>query len=209
MNRRLALTAILILGLALSTSPAFAEATALLRDFVAQTRTLSGQFKQIVYDRNGRKTQEAQGSFSLARPGKFRWAYERPYAQLIVADGSKIWIYDADLEQVTVKPADRTLGDSPAALLAGSNEIEKHFQLKDAGVQDGVAWLEATPRGKEASFNHIRMGFKGAGLQAMELKDAFGQTTLLQFSALQKNPRLRPEVFRFVPPRGVDVLGDD
>ena len=209
MNRRRFLHILFALGLAIPTLPASAQGNALLKEFVAQTRTLSGQFTQTVYDRNGRKTQEARGHFSLARPGKFRWAYEQPYAQLIVADGTQVWVYDADLEQVTVRRADRALGDSPAALLAGSNDIERFFHVREATPQDGLDWLEATPKGHEGSFNRIRLGFRAGELQAMELKDAFGQTTVLRFNGLQKNPRLGANVFRFTPPKGVDILSGD
>ncbi len=207
MNRRLSIA--LLLTLALAWRPAFADAVDRLKEFVAQTQSLRGQFTQTVHDRAGRKTQESQGTFSLQRPGKFRWAYEKPYAQLIVGDGRKVWIYDADLAQVTVRKADRAMGESPAALLAGSNEIDRFFHLKDAGVEGGLEWLEATPRTGEGSFERVRLGFRGSELAAMELKDNFGQTTWLRFSGLQRNPRLPPEVFRFTPPKGADVIGEN
>ena len=202
-------TIALLFTLSLVWQPAFADAVVRLQEFVAQTKSLRGQFSQTVHDRAGRKTQESQGTFSLLRPGKFRWAYEKPYAQLIVGDGRKVWIYDADLEQVTVRKADRAMGESPAALLAGSNEIDKFFHLRDAGIQDGLEWLEATPKSKEGSFERVRLGFRGSELAAMELKDNFGQTTWLRFSGLQRNPQLAADLFRFTPPKGADVIGDD
>ena len=186
-----------------------AQAENKLHAFVAQTKAMSAQFSQTVYDRNGHKTQEANGSFQLQRPGKFRWAYQKPYEQLIVGDGKKVWIYDADLAQVTVRPFDRAVGESPAALLAGNNEIEKYFNLKDTGRFDNLDWVEATPKSQEGSFERVRIGFQGDDLNTMELKDRFGQTTLLRFSKLQRNPALPADLFRFTPPKGVDVIGNE
>ena len=197
----------LFLGLVMALLALPAHAENRLQAFIGQAKALSAQFSQTVYDRNGRKTQEATGSFQLQRPGKFRWTYQKPYEQLIVGDGKKVWIYDADLAQVTVRPFDRAVGESPAALLAGNNEIEKFFQLKEAGNRDGLDWIEATPKSQEGSFERVRIGFKGDELHTMELKDRFGQTTLLRFSKLQRNPALSADPFRFTPPKGVDVLG--
>ncbi|MBI5936824.1 MAG: outer membrane lipoprotein chaperone LolA [Betaproteobacteria bacterium] len=199
----------LFLGLSLALLALPAQAENRLQAFVGQTKALSAQFSQTVYDRNGRKTQEASGTFQLQRPGKFRWAYQKPYEQLIVGDGKRVWIYDADLAQVTVRPFDRAVGESPAALLAGNNEIEKFFRLKETGRFDNLDWVEATPKSQEGSFERVRIGFKGDDLDTMELKDRFGQTTLLRFSKLQRNPALPAELFRFAPPKGVDVIGND
>jgi len=187
---------------------ALAAAEARLSAFVDGTKGLKANFTQTVIDRAGRKTQEASGNLFFARPGKFRWVYQKPYAQLIVGDGKKVWIHDEDLDQVTVRKLDQALGDSPAALLAGDNNISKLFNLKDAGDKDGIEWLEATPKSKEGSFETVRMGFKGNDLHMMELKDNFGQTTLLRFSNLQRNPPLGASLFRFSPPKGADVIGD-
>jgi outer membrane lipoprotein carrier protein len=188
--------------------PAQADARARLDAFVAGTKGLKAQFSQTVTDAKGRKTQEASGTLFLSRPGKFRWVYSRPYAQLIVGDGKKLWIYDEDLDQVTVRKLDQAIGESPAALLAGSNDIEKLFDLKEAGGRDGLEWLEATPKGKEGSFERVRMGFRGNDLVAMELQDNFGQTTLLRFNGLERNPAMGGSLFRFTPPKGVDVMGE-
>jgi outer membrane lipoprotein carrier protein len=200
-------TLISIFILTLSGS-ALADAKTRLEAFVDGTKGLKANFTQTVYDQAGRKTQEASGNLFFSRPGKFRWVYQKPYAQLIVGDGSKVWIHDEDLDQVTVRKLDQALGDSPAALLAGDNNIEKLFNLKDAGSKDGIEWLEASPKSKEGSFEKVRMGFKGNDLHAMELKDNFGQTTLLRFSNLQRNPSIGASLFRFTPPKGVDVIGD-
>jgi outer membrane lipoprotein carrier protein len=132
----------------------------------------------------------------------------KPYAQLIVGDGSRVWIYDEDLKQVTVKKLDQALGSTPAALLAGNNEAMRAFMLSDKGARDGLEWLEALPRDKEGNFEKIRMGFGSSGLEVMELVDSFGQTTVLRFESLERNPKLDPGLFRFSPPRGADVIGD-
>lgn len=179
-----------------------------LQSFISGTRTLSAQFTQVVTDRTGRKVQESQGSLHLSRPGKFRWVYSKPYSQVVVGDGTRLWIYDQDLEQVTVRKLDQALGESPAALLAGSNEVEKLFAFRDAGEADGLSWLEATPRSKEGSFESVRMGFKDSDIQAMEVRDNFGQVTQLRFTGIRRNPRLSADLFRFTPPRGADVIGD-
>ena len=188
--------------------PALADAKARLEAFVEGTKGLKAQFTQTVIDKNGRKTQEASGNLFFSRPGKFRWVYQKPYSQLIVGDGKRLWIHDEDLDQVTVRKLDQALGDSPAALLAGDNDIAKLFNLKETGAKDGLDWIEATPKSKEGSFEKVRMGFKGEDIQAMELKDNFGQTTLLRFTNLERNPALGASLFRFTPPKGADILGD-
>jgi outer membrane lipoprotein carrier protein len=199
----------MLLALVLHPLHAVADAQTQLRDFIGQTQTLSAQFSQTVTDRTGRRIQDSTGTLYLARPGRFRWVYEKPYAQLIVGDGKKLWIYDEELEQVTVRKLDRAIGESPAALLAGSNDIEKLFVLKDGGRRDGLDWLEATPKSREGNFEQVRMGFKGIEIKAMEVKDNFGQTTRLRFTDVKRNPALPAKLFRFTPPKGVDVIGGD
>jgi outer membrane lipoprotein carrier protein len=142
----------------------------------------------------------------FSRPGRFRWEYTKPYEQTIVGDGTRLWIYDKDLNQVTVRKLDKALGASPAALLAGSNEIEKSYALKAAGSEGGLDWLEAVPRTQDTAFERVRLGLSKGGLEAMELKDQFGQTTLIKFSELQRNVKIPPESFRFTPPKGADVI---
>ena len=201
-------TLLISLAFVLTALPAQADSRARLDNFVDGTKALKAQFNQSVFDRNGRKTQEASGTLYLSRPGKLRWVYTKPYAQLIVGDGKKLWIYDEDLDQVTVRKLDQAIGESPAALLAGNNDMEKLFSLKDTGDKDGLEWLEATPKGKEGSFEKVRMGFRGNDLSAMELQDNFGQTTQLRFTNLERNPAMGSSLFRFTPPKGVDVIGD-
>jgi outer membrane lipoprotein carrier protein len=177
-------------------------------EFMTGTLTARGEFEQKIFDSNRRLLQESRGVLAFSRPGKFRWTYVKPYAQLIVGDGSRVWIYDEDLKQVTVKKLDQALGSTPAALLAGNNEAMRAFRLSDKGSKDGLEWLEALPRDKEGNFERIRMGFDPSGLQVMELVDGFGQTTVLRFKALERNPKLDSALFRFSPPKGADVIGD-
>jgi outer membrane lipoprotein carrier protein len=202
--------AALALGGALLLLPPGVPASSLERfsDFISGTLTARGEFEQKIFDGNHRLLQESRGVLAFSRPGKFRWSYVKPYAQLIVGDGSKVWIYDEDLKQVTVKKLDQALGSTPAALLAGNNEAMRAFRLSDKGTVDGVEWLEALPRDKEGSFERIRMGFGPSGLKVMELVDSLGQTTVLRFNSLERNPSLSPSLFRFSPPKGADVIGD-
>jgi len=178
--------------------------------FISGTRSAQAEFTQTVLDRNGKRIQSASGTMQFVRPGKFRWEYRQPYEQLIVGDGEKFWLYDADLDQVTVRKLDDALGSSPAALLSGNNEIERSFTLQEAGAKDGLEWLSATPKNTESSFAAIRMGFNlQSELVAMELNDAFGNTTVLRFTRMQRNPQLAPSLFKFTPPPGADVLGEE
>jgi chaperone LolA len=192
-----------------SAASAHAAATDRLKTFIAATHSAQANFTQEVQDKSGKRIQSASGTMQFVRPGKFRWEYRKPYQQLIVGDGRKFWMYDADLNQVTVKKLDAALGSSPAALLSGSNEIERGFVLSDIDGRDGLEWLQAVPRSGESTFDKILMAFDAdASLVVMELHDAFGHRTVLRFSALKRNPSLSPERFRFVPPKGADVLGE-
>jgi outer membrane lipoprotein carrier protein len=162
----------------------------------------------MVIGRNGRKPQQSSGVVAISRPGKLRWDIQKPFPQLVVGDGEKIWIYDPELKQVTVRKAGQAISGSPAALLAGSNELERDFILKEAGDADGLAWVEATPRQNESGFEKVRLGFAGSELRAMELYDNFGQTTHIRFSRIERNPVLPASTFRFTPPPGADVIGE-
>jgi len=179
-----------------------------LNQFMSATQSATGEFEQRIYGRDGKVVQASRGTLAFFRPGKFRWAYVKPYPQLIVGDGARVWIYDEDLKQVTVRKLDQALGATPAALLAGANDALKAFVLKDDGAKDGLEWVEAIPREKESNFERIRMGFGFSGLERMDLTDSFGQTTELRFTGFQRNARVDPGLFRFVPPPGADVIGD-
>lgn len=194
--------------LALLPGLAWAGALEQLRGFLDQTRTLRAEFTQTVVARNGRKPQQSSGIVSIARPGKLRWEIKKPYPQLMVGDGEKFWIYDQELAQVTVKKVGQAIGSTPAAILAGNNELERNFTLQEDGETDGVQWLLAVPKKPDSGFEKLRLGFSGNDLKAMELFDNFGQTTYLRFAKLERNPTLSPTLFRFTPPAGADVLGE-
>jgi outer membrane lipoprotein carrier protein len=187
--------------------PAGAASLERFQSYVRTTQAARGEFTQKVYDRSGKLVQDSRGSFAFLRPGRFRWTYVKPQ-QLIVGDGERVWIHDADLNQVTVRRVQRVLGATPAALLAGASDIAKSFDLKEAGTKEGLEWLEARPREKEAGFELVRLGLSTGGVEAMELVDHFGQTTQLRFTGVDRNPQIPPETFRFTPPKGADVLGE-
>ena len=177
------------------------------QSYLRTTQAARGDFSQKVYDKTGKLVQDSKGSFAFLRPGRFRWTYVKPQ-QVIVGDGERVWIHDADLNQVTVRKVARVLGATPAALLAGASDIAKAFDMKEMGEKEGLEWLEAKPREKEAGFESVRLGLSTGGVEAMELVDHFGQTTVLRFSNLVRNPQIDPATFRFSPPKGADVLGD-
>lgn len=183
-----------------------------LHRFLETTKTLRADFAQIVVAKNGRKPQQSTGVMMFSRPGKFRWQIEKPYSQLLVGDGEKVWIYDPELRQVTVRKVGAALGGTPAALLAGDSAgqsaLEKNFTLSEAGEREGYEWVEAVPRTPDSGFEKVRLGFAGNELKAMELFDNFGQTTSLLFARLERNPQLAPALFRFTPPAGADVIGE-
>jgi len=163
-----------------------------LRAFVRETQTARASFTQI----------------AIARPGRFRWSVERPYKQLLVGDGERVWIYDPDLNQVVIKRSDRALGTTPAALLAGKEEVEQAFDWRDLPAADGLEWLGATPKDKESTFSEIRLGFDKGGLAALQIADNFGQHTVIKLARLERNPKLAADLFRFTPPKGADVVGE-
>lgn len=185
-----------------------ASGTEALKVFLNQTQSVKARFAQMVLDRNMKPLQQAQGVMQFSRPGKFRWDYTKPYEQTIVGDGSQLWIYDKDLNQVTVRKLDRALGSSPAALLAGRNDLERDFTLSDSGSKDGIDWLDAVPKSRDTAFERVRMGFAKSGLAAMELRDQFGQITVITFADIERNPQIPAEVFRFTPPKGADVISE-
>lgn len=180
-----------------------------LRSFIESTQSGSANFEQKVTAKSGRKSQDAGGTMAFSRPGKFRWTYDRPYYQLLVGDGERLWVHDRDLNQVTVKTLGDALASTPAALLAGRNELERNFELTEGGVAEGLTWVDAKPKAAEGGFESVRIGFSEGMLRGMVLRDSFGQTTLLRFTGFQRNPSLDEAQFRFTPPAGADVIGDD
>jgi outer membrane lipoprotein carrier protein len=182
-----------------------------LDDFLAfntATKTATARFEQQVFDRAGKAIEAASGTFAFARPGKFRWTYDKPHKQVLVGDGTRLWIHDPDLNQVTVKRMEGAISSTPAALLAGKDDITALFTLKDAGAADGLAWVEASPKAQDTGFERVRLGLKGRTLAAMELFDSLGGHTLLRFPELKANAPVPPSTFLFEPPKGADVIED-
>ncbi len=175
-----------------------------LQKFNADTNGISGSFNQTVTSRS--KTQTASGTFSILRPGQFKWEYTRPYKQTIVGDGQNIWLYDIDLAQITKTAQNQAIGDSPAAILSNKDALDASYTLKDDGSAGGIDYVMATPKRSNAGYQFIRIGFKGDNLAEMRLKDSFGNQTTIRFTNLNTRPNLSPNSFRFTPPRGVDVI---
>lgn len=199
----------LILLLVISTAGVNAEPAPIqqLKRFLQQTRTLTADFKQVSMDQHGNPAQVSYGVFYLARPGQFRWNYLKPFVQEIVAKDNKVWFYDADLEQVTIKTLDESLGATPALLLSGEVDLEQNFTLQQQGVDEDLVWIKLTPKSEESSFKLILIGMSEGRLAGMELQDNFGQLTRIYFSNLKINQKLPDHIFDFKIPEGADVFG--
>ena len=185
-----------------------ADGVSSLRDFYNRTDSMRAQFHQIVTDVQGRKEQEVDGTMQLQRPNKFRWDYKKPYEQQIISDGVKVYLYDVDLAQVSERSLSQALGSSPAAMLAGGENVEKSFVLKNANRKDGLDWVLALPKNKDSGFERVLLAFDGASLRKMELYDSFNHVTAISFSDIERNPKLKDSTFLFTPPKGVDVVGE-
>jgi outer membrane lipoprotein carrier protein len=187
---------------------AHADGVSSLKDFFLNTQSMRADFKQEVLDKQGRKVQMVEGTMQLQRPNKFRWDYQKPYEQQIISDGKQVFLYDMDLQQVTVRDLSKTLGSSPAAMLAGGEAVEKSFTLKNAVRKDSLTWVLALPKDKESGFDRVLLGFKDGQLKKMELYDSFSHVTHIAFNQIERNPTLATETFLFSTPKGVDVVGE-
>jgi outer membrane lipoprotein carrier protein len=201
MNHKLLVASLL----AIASAAARADAVDTLKDFVANVKSGHAVFTQTVTSPDGAKKKTSSGTFDFSRPNRFRFAYAKPFEQVIVADGQKVWIYDADLNQVSSRKFSQALGATPAALLAGGS-LEKDFVLSPLPAKDGLDWAQATPKAKDGAFQSVRIGFKGKDLSALEITDSFGQRSLLQFTQLTANAPVSPELFKFTVPQGADVI---
>jgi outer membrane lipoprotein carrier protein len=177
-----------------------------LRAFLKDTGSARGEFTQRVTSRSQSAGQVSSGSFVFQRPGRFRWVYQKPYEQVIVADGERMFLYDKDLNQVTVRALAGAIPASPASILFGAGQFDKDFTLRDGGSRDGLDWVSATPRAGDTPFEKIEIGMGNGLPAAMLLTDSFGQTTLLRFTRFERNVGVDPQTFRFTPPPGADVL---
>ncbi len=196
---------ILMLGLGLAVSTL---AAAPVQRYFQNLKSLRADFIQRVFDERGRVMQTSSGRMLMRKPGQFRWDYQTPAEQVIVADGERLWAYDVDLAQVTVRKLDQALSSTPLALLSGAAPIEETFTVGSVRRQDGLDWYELTPRQPQSEFRLLRVAFRGDALISLELEDSFGQRTRLDFQKLERNPAFDPALLKFTPPPGVDVVGD-
>jgi outer membrane lipoprotein carrier protein len=191
-------------------APLFAHADGVddLKQFYQSTQSMRAQFKQTVFDQKGRKLQEVNGNMLLQRPNKFRWDYQKPYEQQIISDGRQVFLFDIDLQQVSVRTLDKVLGTSPAALLAGGPNVEESFRLTRLVDYEGMQRVQAKPKQKDSGFQVVIISFSHGKLAEMRLVDAFSQSTHIVFSDVEVNPSLNTTQFLFTVPKGVDVVGE-
>ncbi|MDC8785929.1 outer membrane lipoprotein chaperone LolA [Roseateles koreensis] len=198
-------SAVFVLGLLGLAALAQADALVALKDFVRDVKSGRTDFTQTVSSPDGLRKKISFGTFEFQRPNQFRFAYTKPFEQLIVGDGQKVWIYDPDLKQASSRRMSQVLGATPAALLAGAS-LERDFTLKPLAPEGGLEWVLATPRQADGSVQSLKVGFKGASLAALEVVDGFGQRSRLDFAGFVSNQAIAAERFRFVPPAGADLI---
>lgn len=176
--------------------------------FLQGLQSLQAHFKQTLSDRAGQVVEQASGELAIRRPDRFRWDYQQPNKQVIVADGTRIWLYDSDLEQVTVRKLDATLSATPAMLLSGQGNLQDNFTVVQSSEEAVIQWVRMEPKRDDTDFKWVRLGFDGATLKFMQLADKLGQITTLEFSQVQRNPAIDSSLFTFTVPAGADVIGD-
>jgi len=179
-----------------------------LESFLANLETMQASFVQTLKSPKKEELERSEGQILLTRPNRFRLTYQTPFEQLIIADGIKMWLYDKELEQVTVKPQDDSIGSSPASLLAGTMPLHEEFRVEELGLHEGFEWLNLYPRAPDASFDYIRVAMDGELLRAIEMVDGFGQQTRLYFDQIILNKDIDKSRYKFAPPPGVDVIGE-
>ena len=179
-----------------------------LHRFFTEVNSFNARFKQVVLDERHNPIQESSGMLWIERPNKFRWDYEKPYQQQIVADGKRLWVYDVGLQQVTVRTLTGGLGDTPAMLLAGRGRLDENFTIKSLDAQNDLEWVQLTPKRKNSGYEDIRIGFALGKLRALEMVDGFGHVTRVMLESSRENLQIEPARFSFTPPEGVDVVGE-
>ena len=179
------------------------------KEFLQNVQTMQADIHQTVFNKQGHKTQEVDGRMQLQKPNRFRWDYLKPFAQSIVGDGEKVWMLDVDLNQVTVRSMSKIAGSTPASILSGGKDTEKFFTIKEGDNKNGLEWALAIPKVAETGFERVALGFRGDILSSMELQDSFGNLTVIQFSNVQRNPKIPPDSFKFKTPANADVLVGD
>jgi outer membrane lipoprotein carrier protein len=190
-------------------APAATDVAAELERFLAAADTLRADFRQVALDPDGQVGTASSGRFYVSRPGRFRWEYLEPAEQLVVSDGQRLWMYDADLEQVTVRPIDDGLEGTPAMLLSGRGRLADSFEFGASYAEGGLEWIELRPRSERPEFKALRVGLRGGKIAAMEVIDSLEQITRIEFTAVELGGALDENLFRFEPPPGVDVIGQE
>lgn len=201
-----AVMALAIGGVAHAATPDTARAR--LDAFASGLHSLTGDFQQTVTDINGRDSKTSSGTLALQAPRQFRWETLKPYRQTIVADGSRVWMYDPELEQVTVRIQSTEEAHSPLTVLTNVKQLDQDFKVTEQGAHDGLLWLRLVSRAQDPQFDHADLGFSADGLARMSFRDQLGATTDIRFSDWKRNVAIPPETFNFTPPKGVDVIGD-
>lgn len=186
--------------------PAHAD-VAQVEAYFAGLKALSADFSQTVYDAHGKVVEQASGHMYMERPRRFRWEYRKPYPQLVVADGERVWLYDKSLQQITVEPLDKALGATPLALLSGAEGLSKVFKIRAMAAKGQLSWYQLSPRVKQQRLQALRVGFDAGQLRVLEMGDALNRRTRIALDHVQRNPNLNPDLFHFTPPPGVDVVG--
>jgi outer membrane lipoprotein carrier protein len=197
---------IAMLVLTLCASPSLAAD--LIADYFSGLNTFQSNFTQTVTDSNGERVQDAQGRVWMQRPGRFRWDYETPYRQLIVADGERLWTYDEDLEQATVEPVDEALSSTPAMLLSGFKPLDEVMRWVETGSRDGKTWYRLDPKQQDSAVEEVQIAFDAGQLAVIEVRDGFGNHTRIRFSDITRNQSIDPDRFRIQLPPGTDIIGD-
>lgn len=204
-----AVTAVMLaLSLNAAAQAAAGPARARLDSFANGLHSLTGHFSQTLTDVNGQTSKTSAGTLALEAPRQFRWDTLTPYKQTIVADGSRVWMYDPELEQVTVRVQSTEEAHSPLTVLTDVKQLDRNFKASEQGERDGLAWLRLTSTAKDPQFDHADLGFDANGLARMTFRDQLGSTTDIRFSNWQRNAAIPPSAFNFVPPKGADVIGD-
>ncbi len=205
MNKLKQLTFALMLVFSI-TALAESEPIRQLKSFLKTTKSLTASFQQTAFDEVGNPGKSSYGKFYLQRPGQFRWDYQKPFIQQIISTSGKVWFYDADLEQVTIKKMDQSVGSTPALLLSGDVPLEENFVLEQQGHDAKLSWIKLSPKDQQSNYKYILIGIENGKLSGMELNDNFGQLTRIYFTDLQTNVSIEPGIFEFSVPEGVDVF---
>lgn len=205
-STRLGTRCLIFLSLVLPPSAFASEAN--LKRFFSKVDSYTSHFAQVVLDEGFNPIEETTGTMWISRPGKFRWDYDPPTEQQIISDGKKVFLYDIDLEQVTVRSVDKALGKTPAILLAGKGDLKAQYDVRDLGTHGSLQWVGLRPKDKDSSFEDIRIGFEQSKLSLMELIDGLGQTTRISFVKSNENPDIKAGHFDFAPPEGIDIIDE-